>query len=431
MSVAFFLVGLVLLIALSLPVAAILGNLATVTDYFWNDGRLQRTFGGFLWEKSNQYLLLSIPLFILLGEINLRAGLAGQMYSAVAKWLSWLPGGLMHSNIGSSSIFAATSGSSVATAATIGTVAYPEIERHRYNEPLFLGSVAAGGTLGILIPPSVTLIVYGVLTQTSVPELYLAGVLPGLLLAALFSVMILVICVIRPDMGGDRIQASWAERLVSLKDLIPPAIIFFGVIGTIYAGLATPTEAASIGVVLSLILAAWNGKLNGAMLLASFEGTVRTTSMIMLVIFAAMILNIIVGFFGAIQAASEFIGTLGLSPLQLMLLIVVFYLVIGMFMETFSMMLTTIGIVFPLVTSMGYDPVWFGIMVVVLMETALITPPIGVNLFVVQGIRTRGAPFRDVCVGAVPFVIAMLALVALLIWQPGLATWLPQLVYGR
>lgn len=431
MSVAFFLGGLVLLIALSLPVAAILGNLATVTDYFWNDGRLQRTFGGFLWEKSNQYLLLSIPLFILLGEINLRAGLAGQMYSAVAKWLSWLPGGLMHSNIGSSSIFAATSGSSVATAATIGTVAYPEIERHRYNEPLFLGSVAAGGTLGILIPPSVTLIVYGVLTQTSVPELYLAGVLPGLLLAALFSVMILVICVIRPDMGGDRIQASWAERLVSLKDLIPPAIIFLGVIGTIYAGLATPTEAASIGVVLSLILAAWNGKLNGAMLLASFEGTVRTTSMIMLVIFAAMILNIIVGFFGAIQAASEFIGTLGLSPLQLMLLIVVFYLVIGMFMETFSMMLTTIGIVFPLVTSMGYDPVWFGIMVVVLMETALITPPIGVNLFVVQGIRTRGAPFRDVCVGAVPFVIAMLALVALLIWQPGLATWLPQLVYGR
>jgi len=430
-SVAFFLGGLVLLIALSLPVAAILGNLATVTDYFWNDGRLQRTFGGFLWEKSNQYLLLSIPLFILLGEINLRAGLAGQMYSAVAKWLSWLPGGLMHSNIGSSSIFAATSGSSVATAATIGTVAYPEIERHRYNEPLFLGSVAAGGTLGILIPPSVTLIVYGVLTQTSVPELYLAGVLPGLLLAALFSVMILVICVIRPDMGGDRIQASWAERLVSLKDLIPPAIIFLGVIGTIYAGLATPTEAASIGVVLSLILAAWNGKLNGAMLLASFEGTVRTTSMIMLVIFAAMILNIIVGFFGAIQAASEFIGTLGLSPLQLMLLIVVFYLVIGMFMETFSMMLTTIGIVFPLVTSMGYDPVWFGIMVVVLMETALITPPIGVNLFVVQGIRTRGAPFRDVCVGAVPFVIAMLALVALLIWQPGLATWLPQLVYGR
>jgi C4-dicarboxylate transporter, DctM subunit len=419
------------LIALSLPVAAILGDVAIVMDYFWNNGRLQRTFGGFLWEKSNQYLLLSIPLFILLGEINLRAGLAGQMYSAVAKWLSWLPGGLMHANIGSSAIFAATSGSSVATAATIGTVAYPEIERHKYNEPLFLGSIAAGGTLGILIPPSVTLIVYGVLTQTSVPELYLAGVFPGLMLAALFSLMILFICILRPEMGGDRISATWRERFLALIDLIPPAILFLGVIGTIYAGLATPTEAASIGVVLSLILAAWKRKLTAKMLLESFEGTVRTTSMIMLIIFAAMILNIVVGFFGAIQLATEFIGTLGLTPLQLILCVIVFYLIIGMFMETFSMMLTTIGVVFPLVTSMGFDPVWFGILVVLLMETALITPPIGVNLFVVQGIRAKGAAFRDVCVGAAPFVVAMLVLVGLLIWQPEIATWLPNQVYGR
>lgn len=426
-----FIIGLLILIAASLPVAAILGNLAVIMDAFWNDGRLQRTFGGFLWEKSNQNLLLSIPLFILLGEINLRSGIAGRMYDAVAKWMSWLPGGLMHSNIGTSAIFAATSGSSVATAATIGTVAYPEIERHRYNEPLFLGSVAAGGTLGILIPPSVMLIVYGVLTQTSVPELYLAGVVPGLILAGLFSLMILVICIIRPGMGGDRIRASWGARFRALIHLIPPAAIFLGVIGTIYTGWATPTEAASIGVVVSLILSILNRSLSSEMLMASFEGTVRTTSMIMLIIFAAMILNIVVGFFGAIQSVSETIGTLGLSPLQLMLLIVVFYLIIGMFMETFSMMLTTIGIVFPLVTSMGFDPVWFGIMIVLLMETALITPPIGVNLFVVQGIRTRGAPFRDVCIGAMPFMLAMLALVALLIWQPSVATWLPQQVYGR
>lgn len=426
-----FIIGLFILIAASLPVVAILGNLAVIMDAFWNDGRLQRTFGGFLWEKSNQNLLLSIPLFILLGEINLRSGIAGRMYDAVAKWMSWLPGGLMHSNIGTSAIFAATSGSSVATAATIGTVAYPEIKRHRYSEPLFLGSVAAGGTLGILIPPSVMLIVYGVLTQTSVPELYLAGVVPGLILAGLFSLMILVICMIRPGMGGDRIRATWGARFGALFHLIPPAVIFLGVIGTIYTGWATPTEAASIGVVVSLILSILNRSLSSEMLMASFEGTVRTTSMIMLIIFAAMILNIVVGFFGAIQSVSETIGTLGLSPLQLMLLIVVFYLIIGMFMETFSMMLTTIGIVFPLVTSMGFDPVWFGIMIVLLMETALITPPIGVNLFVVQGIRTQGAPFRDVCIGAMPFMLAMLALVALLIWQPSIATWLPQQVYGR
>jgi tripartite ATP-independent transporter DctM subunit len=431
MKTSAFLLGLVALILLSLPVAAILGNLAIMMDYSWNDGRLQRTFGGFLWDKSNQYLLLSIPLFILLGEINLRSGMAGKMYNAVAKWMSWLPGGLMHSNIGTSAIFAATSGSSVATAATIGTVAYPEIARHRYNEKLFLGSVAAGGTLGILIPPSVLLIVYGVLTQTSVPELYLAGVLPGIILAGFFSLMILIICIVRPQMGGDRIWATWAERFHALVDLIPPGVIFLGVIGTIYLGWATPTEAASIGVILSIVLAAMNRSLSMEMLMASFEGTVRTTSMIMLIIFAAMILNIVVGYFGAIQAASAFIGELGLSPLQLILLVVVFYLIIGMFMETFSMMLTTIGIVFPLVMSMGYDPVWFGILVVLLMETALITPPIGVNLFVVQGIRSKGAPFRDVCIGSAPFVVAMLALVGLLIWQPGVATWLPEQVYGR
>lgn len=213
--------------------------------------------------------------------------------------------------------------------------------------------------------------------------------------------------------------------------MIPPAVIFLGVIGTIYAGFATPTEAASIGVVISLVLAALNGSLGARMLRDCFEGTVRTTSMILLIIFAAMILNIVVGYFGAIQAVTEAIGALGLTPIQLMLLIVVFYLIIGMFMETFSMMLTTIGIVFPLVTSVGFDPVWFGVMVVLLMETALITPPIGVNLFVVQGIRSKGAPFRDVCYGAAPFVLAMLGLVLLLIWQPSIATWLPHQVYGK
>ena len=207
----------------------------------------------FLWEKSNQYLLLSIPLFILLGEINLRAGLAGQMYSAVAKWLSWLPGGLMHANIGSSAIFAATSGSSVATAATIGTVAYPEIERRKYNEPMFSGLCRCGGHVGHS-DPAVRHVdrLRRVDPDISARAVPCWRVFPGLMLAALFSLMILFICILKPDMGGDRISATWRERFLALIDLIPPAILFLGVIGTIYAGLATPTEAASIGVVLSL-----------------------------------------------------------------------------------------------------------------------------------------------------------------------------------
>lgn len=431
MKSALFILALAILVAISIPVAAILGDLAIFVDYIYNNGRLTRTFGGFLWDKNVQYVLVSIPLFILLGEINLRSGVAARMYAAVSHWLSWLPGGLMHSNVGASAIFAATSGSSVATAATIGTVAYPEIAKRGYRELLFLGSIAAGGTLGILIPPSITLIVYGVLTENSVPELYLAGIIPGVLLAVMFSVIIALYCLVWPEAGGRQEPVSWQMRLRSLPDLVPPLIIFLGVVGTIYAGWATPTEAASIGVVVSLLLAALNRRLSVRLLMELFEGTVKTTSMIMFIIFAAMILNIVIGFLGVIQAMSAWIGQLGLSPLQLILLIVLFYVVIGMFMETFSMMLTTIGLVYPLVTSMGFDGVWFGIMVTLLMEVALITPPIGVNLFVVQGIRQKNAPFADVCIGAVPFVVAMLLLIFLLIWQPGLATWLPQSVYGK
>ncbi|MEZ5659421.1 MAG: TRAP transporter large permease [Burkholderiaceae bacterium] len=431
MKAGAFVLGLLFLVGLSIPVAAILGDLAIGIDWFYNNGRLSRTFGGFLWDKSVEYVLLSIPLFILLGEINLRSGVAARMYSAVAKWLSWLPGGLMHANIGASAIFSATSGSSIATAATIGTVAYPEIARRGYSEPLFLGSIAAGGTLGILIPPSITLIVYGVLTENSVPELYLAGIIPGILLAVLFSLMIMAYCLIRPQASGQPESVGWAERLRCLPDLLPPLIIFFGVVGTIYAGWATPTESASIGVVVSLILAALAGRLNWRMLIESFENTVKTTAMVMFIIFSAMILNIVIGFLGYIQALSAWIGQLGLSPVQLIMLIVVFYVIIGMFMETFSMMLTTIGLVYPLVTAAGFDGVWFGVMVTLLMEVALITPPIGVNLFVVHGIRGPGARFRDVWTGAIPFVIAMLLMVALLVWQPWLATWLPSSVYGR
>jgi len=429
MTAFLFVAVLVVLVALSLPIASVLGLSSMLLDFAFNNGRLTLTFGGFIWDKSVDFTLVSVPLFILLGEIILRAGIADQMYRAVARWLSWLPGGLMHANVGSSAIFAATSGSSVATAATVGTVAYPEIRRGGYNEPLFLGSIAAGGTLGILIPPSINLIVYGVLTETSIPELYLAGMIPGLILTALFGFAILAICLARPDMDGTTETVTWSERLRSLGDLLPPAILFLGVVGSIYLGLATPTEAASIGVVVALALAAARGRLSLAMLSQAFEGTVRTTSMIMLIIFAAMVLNIVIGYLGVIQAAVAYIGTLGLTPLETILLVVVFYIIIGMFMETFSMLLTTIGLVFPIVTSVGFDGVWFGILVTVLMEAALITPPIGLNLFVVQGIRQQGGRFRDVCVGAVPFVAALLVLIGLLIWQPGIALWLPRQYY--
>lgn len=420
---------LLVLVFAAVPVAAALGVLSLSLDQLYMNGRLSRAIGEFTWDKSKEYILVAIPMFILLGEIMLRAGIAKRMYEAMVAWLSWLPGGLMHANIGSCAIFAASSGSSVATAATVGTVAYPEIDKRGYNERLFLGSLAAGGTLGILIPPSISLIIYGLITDTSVPELYLAGIIPGLILSLLFIGAIVFACTTRKQWGGEPVRTSWRTRIRVLPDLIPPLLLFAVVVGSIYAGVATPTEAASLGVVFALGLAAWTRSLGLRMLREAFEGTMRTTAMIMLIILAAVFLNFILGFIGVTEGLLDFITSLGLTPIQTMLLLVAFYIVLGMFMETLSMLLTTVPIVFPIVVHMGFDPVWFGIMITVLMEAALITPPIGVNLYVVHGVRARGGPFNDVAYGALPFVLMMILMVLILLFYPDLALWLPTLVY--
>jgi tripartite ATP-independent transporter DctM subunit len=420
---------LLVLVVASVPVAAVLGVLTLALDQMYMDGRLAVAIGEFTWDKSKEFVLVAVPMFILLGEIMLRAGIARRMYEAVIQWLSWLPGGLMHANIGSCAIFAASSGSSVATAATVGTVAYPEMRKRGYNERLFLGSLAAGGTLGILIPPSINLIIYGLITDSSVPELYLAGIVPGVILASLFMLIIIISCWFRRHWDGEKPQTSWSQRVRTLPDLVPPILLFAVVVGSIYAGIATPTEAASVGVVFALILAALNRSLSVSMLREAFEGTMRTTAMIMIIILAAVFLNFVLGFIGVTQALLQAIEALGLTPMQTMILLVLFYLVLGMFMETLSMLLTTVPIVFPIVISLGFDPVWFGILVTVLMEAALITPPIGVNLYVVQGIRLQGGPFNDVAYGAAPFVVMMIVMVGLLLAFPQLALWLPTAVY--
>ncbi len=419
---------LLALIFLSVPVAASLGWLGLSLQYLDSPMPLHRALGDIVWQTGTDFLLVAIPMFVLLGEILLRAGVTQRMYEGIVKWLAWLPGGLMHSNVGSSALFAATSGSSVATAATVGTVALPQIRARGYNEPLFLGTIAAGGTLGILIPPSINLILYGLLTDTSVPELYLAGFLPGLLLALLFMLVVIVACLMKPHWGGEKIRTSWIERLAALPALIPPIGIFLVVVGSIYAGLATPTEAASLGVVAALALAAANRKLTLEMLRHAVEGTMRTTAMIMLIILAAVFLNFVLSVIGLTRALTDFITGLGLTPLQTMLLIIALLVILGCFMETLSMLLTTAPLVTPIVVALGYDPVWFGILLMVLLETALITPPIGINLYVVQGIRPAGR-LNDVMVGALPFVLAMFAMVALLLIFPQTALWLPSLVY--
>ena len=418
---------LLVLIGLSIPVGAALGVLGLLLDPLFSMLPLTRAIGELAWSSNTEFLLVAIPLFIMLGEVLLRAGIAESMYGAMSLWLSWLPGGLMHANIGASTLFAATSGSSVATAATVGTVAIPQIKRYGYNEPLFLGSIAAGGTLGILIPPSINLVIYGVLTNSSVPKLYLAGIIPGFALAGLFMLIVIVACLIKPEWGGHRIRASWGERIASLKHLLPPVGIFLMVVGSIYAGLATPTEAAALGVFGALILAACFGRLTPTMLRDAMEGTMRSTAMIMLIVVAAAFLNFVMSATGITTAVTQSISGLGFSPGWMLLIVVVFYVILGCFMETLSMMIVTIPVIAPIMTGLGYDPVWFGIVLVVLVETALITPPVGMNLFVVQSLRKSGS-MNAVIIGSQPFVLALFMMVALLAFFPDLAMWLPRVV---
>ena len=416
---------LVGLLALAIPVAAVLGVLGLALEQLYAFLPVSRAMGEVAWKVSNDSILVSIPLFILLGEVLLRSGMAERMYNAMVQWLSWLPGGLMHSNIGACTMFAATSGSSVATAATIGTVALQEVRKHGYSERLFLGTLAAGGTLGILIPPSINMIVYGVLTDTSIPQLYLAGIMPGLVLAALFTITVLIACIVRPQWGGRRIQTSWTSRVRSLPDLLPPLFIFAVIIGSIYAGWATPTESAALGVLAAMTVAASRRRLTLTVLRHAVEGTMQTTAMILAILIAAYFLNFVITAIGLTAQVNSVITSLGLSPFETLMAVIVFYVILGMFMETLSMMITTVPIVTPVIVAVGYDPVWFGILIMLLVETAMITPPVGINLFVVQSVRDRGQ-LHDVIIGSAPFVITLLVMIGVLVAFPGMALWLPK-----
>ncbi|UYG02838.1 TRAP transporter large permease subunit [Halomonas sp. LR3S48] len=414
------------MMAVGIHVAVAIFTVATLGTLMYLSMPLLFSFGDTLWGTLNDFILTAIPLFILLGELLLRSGITERMYSALSVWLDRLPGGLLHTNIGASSVFAAMSGSSVATAATIGTVALPAFAERGYSERLALGTLAAGATLGILIPPSINMIIYGAITNTSIGKLFIAGILPGLALAGAFMLTIMAFALLRPGVVGKASErVSLRERLASLVDLLPPAFVFAIVIGSIYSGWATPTEAAALGVIAALGLAAWNRKLTFRMLHECFLSMARTTAMIMLIIVAAFFLNYVVGILGIPTTLTRWVADLGLTPFGLILALVVFYLVLGCFLETLSMMIATVPIVVPMVVQFGFDPVWFGIFLVVMMEISLITPPIGMNLYVVQGVRGRGS-ITDVMVGSLPFLAIMLLFVLLIILWPGLVLWLPE-----
>jgi tripartite ATP-independent transporter DctM subunit len=420
---------------LGLHVASSLGILSISMMYFFADRPLWEMLGLLAWNTNTSFVLVSIPLFVLMGEILLHSGLSERLYAVLSLWLRPIPGGLLHSNIAACATFAAMSGSSVATAATIGSVALPSFRARGYDERLVIGSLAAGGTLGILIPPSINFIIYGVLMEVSIGKLYMAGFVPGFMLSAMFMLVIFTIAVIWPNTAPREPAAPLREQLQAIVHIFPTFAIIFLVLGTIYLGVATPTEAAAFGVVGAFVLAVRTRRLSATVVKNLCVATARTTAMIMLILTSAFILNSVIALLGIPSAIARAVASSGLSQTETMILIIVFYLALGTFMDGFAMMVTTIPVLLPILKTMNIDLVWFGVIAVLLTEAALISPPEGVNLYVIHGLR--GAPGQQntqtmmaVYVGVLPFFVAMLAAIALLMLFPDIALWLPRTMKG-
>ncbi|MEG1102218.1 MAG: TRAP transporter large permease subunit [Comamonas sp.] len=368
--------------------------------------------------------MLAIPFFTLMGLILERSGMAEDLLDTVGQLFGPIRGGVAIAVILVGAMLAATTGVVAASVISMGLISLPIMLRYGYDRRIASGVIAASGTLAQIIPPSLVLIILADQLGRSVGDLYKGAFIPGFMLASLFILTIIIACVLKPEWGGKKIYASWGERFRSLVNLLPPLGIFFLVVGSIYAGLATPTEAAALGVFGALVLAAFYRRLSLNMLREAIEGTMKSTAMIMLIVIAAAFLNFVMSATGLTNAITDFIGGLGLSSGWMLLVLVIFYLVLGCFMETLSMMITTIPIVAPVMIGLGYDPVWLGIMIIILVEAALITPPVGMNLFVVQSLRKSGS-MNDVIVGSLPFVAAMFVMLLLLALFPAIAMWMP------
>ncbi len=384
------------------------------------------------WSTATSFSFIALPLFVFMSAVLLHSGIGRGLFTAVSKWVGFLPGGMAIAGVFSCAIFSAVSGSSVATAATIGMIAIPEMEKRGYARSLIIGSLAAGGTLGILIPPSIPMIIYGVMTETSIGHLYMAGIVPGIVLALLFAGFVVVLAVLRPDVAPRHPDdhGSLAERIASLREMGPVMLLIVVVLGSMYAGVVTPTEAAALGSLMSLILALWMRALSWQSLRKAMLETVRTTSMVMLIIIFAGIFSHVIALIGAPKALMSAVVDLDLPKWAFFVAVFALLLAIAYALEELSVMIIILPILFPIVTAFGFDPVWFGIVMIVWLEIGFITPPVGLNLFVIQGMM-KDASARDITVGTTPFVLIMIGMVALLFLFPELALWLPQQMAGK
>lgn len=422
LEISMLVVLFLLFFGVGIYVAAALGILGLIAGFAFSDRPFWNFIGQMIWAPSTNFVLVAVPLFLLMGEIMLRAGFSDRLYRALNVWLARLPGGLLHTNILASGVFSAISGSSVATAATMGAVALPYFQKTAYDQRMVLGSLAAGGALGNLIPPGITFIIYGLITETSVGALYLAAVGPSVLVVLLFTAVILWHGLRHPLPRGEVLPL--AARLKTLVDLVPTVLLILLVLGTIYAGIATPTESAALGVVGAIVFAAVTRTLSIRMLHESCIATARTTAMIGLILFGAYVLNYILSQLGVPKMMAEMVAQLPVPPWVLMALIIGFYLALGTFMEGFSMIITTIPVIFPIVKGLGYDPIWFGVIVTMLVEIALISPPDGTVLYVLQGMRKRAGPVTDIFRGVAPFLAVYIIAIFVLLAAPEIALYL-------
>ncbi len=382
-----------------------------------------------IWGSASSWTLTALPLFVWMGEILFRTRLSSDMFRGLAPWMQALPGRLLHVNVVGCAIFAAVSGSSAATCATIGKMSLPELKKRGYPDGISVGSLAGAGTLGLLIPPSIIMIVYGVTADVSISQLFIAGVLPGVLLALLFSGWLAVWALRHPGQvpPPDR-EFSFAQKLHESRHLIPVVLLIVAVLGSIYSGIATATEAAAIGVLGSLAISLAQGSMSWQTFKDSLLGGTRLYCMIALILSGAAFLTLSMGYIGLPRHLAEWIATLGLTKFQLLAVLLVFYVVLGCFLDGISMVVLTMGVILPTVQKAGIDPLWFGIFVVLVVEMAQITPPVGFNLFVLQGMTRREIGW--IARVTLPFFILMIVAVVLIYLFPGIVNWLPERMRG-
>lgn len=382
-----------------------------------------------IWGSASSWTLTALPLFIWMGEILFRTKLSEDMFKGLAPWLDKLPGRLLHTNIIGSTIFAAVSGSSAATCATIGKMTLPELKRRGYPEEMTIGTLAGASTLGLLIPPSIIMIVYGVTANVSIAQLFIAGVVPGLLLGGLFMAYTIVWSLLNPEKIPPADQPlGFLQKLYASRHLIPVVSLIGAVLGSIYSGIATATEAAAVGVVGAMLIALVQNELNWKNFRDSLLGATRLYCMIALILAGAAFLTLAMGYIGLPRHLAEWIGSLGLSPLMLTLALMAFFIVLGCFLDGISIVVLTMGVLLPTVEAAGFDLIWFGIFVVVVVEMAQITPPVGFNLFVLQGMTKKEITWLARV--ALPMFFLMVLAILLLYFFPGLVTWLPQQMAG-